>query len=159
MNDIYYIAYGSNLNIHDMELRCPSAEIYGVGALEGYELNFKGFPNYAYLTIDKKKNSKVPVGVWKLKEMDIPRLDHYEGYPDLYYKTQMKVTIRRVDINETTMIDGLIYIMNPNNTYAVPSRDYFYQCLEGYKNFKFDPKFLYNALERAVRKRNRNEDH
>ena len=29
MNERHYIAYGSNLNISQMELRCPNAEIVG----------------------------------------------------------------------------------------------------------------------------------
>ena len=32
----YYIAYGSNLNIQQMRMRCPSARVIGVSALEGY---------------------------------------------------------------------------------------------------------------------------
>ena len=38
----YYIAYGSNLNVGQMRMRCPSARIIGTSVLKDYELLFKG---------------------------------------------------------------------------------------------------------------------
>ena len=38
----YYLAYGSNLNRKQMEMRCPGAKVVGTALLEGYELLFKG---------------------------------------------------------------------------------------------------------------------
>jgi len=37
-----YVAYGSNLNKNQMRYRCPTAKFYGIGELQGYELQFKG---------------------------------------------------------------------------------------------------------------------
>ena len=38
----YYIAYGSNLNVGQMRMRCPHATILGTANLKGWELLFKG---------------------------------------------------------------------------------------------------------------------
>ena len=38
----YYIAYGSNLNVPQMRMRCPHATILGTANLKGWELLFKG---------------------------------------------------------------------------------------------------------------------
>lgn len=38
----YYLAYGSNLNIPQMQYRCPEARIIGTAVIEGYRLLFKG---------------------------------------------------------------------------------------------------------------------
>ena len=38
----YYLAYGSNLNVSQMERRCPAARVAGVAEIKGYELLFKG---------------------------------------------------------------------------------------------------------------------
>ncbi len=38
----YYIAYGSNLNVTQMRMRCPRATILGTATLKGWELLFKG---------------------------------------------------------------------------------------------------------------------
>ncbi len=42
MEKRYYIAYGSNLNIRQMRMRCPHATICGTARLSGWELLFKG---------------------------------------------------------------------------------------------------------------------
>lgn len=47
----YYIAYGSNLNVPQMRMRCPRATILGTANLTGWELLFKGSKTGSYLTI------------------------------------------------------------------------------------------------------------
>ena len=37
-----YFAYGSNLNLEDMKVRCPTARLLGAGRAEGHELMFRG---------------------------------------------------------------------------------------------------------------------
>lgn len=54
MEKRYYIAYGSNLNIRQMRMRCPGARIMGTSEIEDYELLFKGSQTGAYLTIEEK---------------------------------------------------------------------------------------------------------
>ena len=40
MEKRYYIAYGSNLNIAQMRVRCPQARIIGTSEIKDYELLF-----------------------------------------------------------------------------------------------------------------------
>ena len=54
MEKRYYIAYGSNLNIAQMRVRCPQARIIGTSEIKDYELLFKGSQTGSYLTIEKK---------------------------------------------------------------------------------------------------------
>ena len=49
MEKRYYIAYGSNLNIPQMRMRCPGARIIGTSVVEGYRLLFKGSRTGSYL--------------------------------------------------------------------------------------------------------------
>lgn len=65
-----YIAYGSNLNVRQMETRCPNAKILGTAKLKGWELLFKGSKSGSYLTIEKKENVIVPVVIWKVDKTD-----------------------------------------------------------------------------------------
>ena len=37
-----YFAYGSNINLQQMEQRCPAARPVGPVILDGYELRFRG---------------------------------------------------------------------------------------------------------------------
>lgn len=63
MDKRYYIAYGSNLNVRQMRMRCPSARIIGTSTLRDYELIFKGSKTGSYLTIEKCEGGTVPVVV------------------------------------------------------------------------------------------------
>ena len=37
-----YFAYGSNINLEQMAVRCPAAQVVGPAVLDGYELLFRG---------------------------------------------------------------------------------------------------------------------
>lgn len=81
MEKRYYIAYGSNLNLRQMKMRCPTAKVMGTAVIKDYELLFKGSLTGAYLTIEPKEGSEVPVAVWTVTEADEEALDRYEGCP------------------------------------------------------------------------------
>ena len=61
MEKRYYIAYGSNLNVRQMRMRCPSARIIGTSVLKDYELLFKGSKTGSYLTVEKKSLSLIHI--------------------------------------------------------------------------------------------------
>ena len=42
MEDRYYFAYGSNMNLEQMKYRCPAAEVVENVRLENYRLAFRG---------------------------------------------------------------------------------------------------------------------
>lgn len=93
MERIYYLAYGSNLNIRQMKNRCPDAVRVGTSILNDYQLMFKGSKTGSYLTVEKSIGSKVPLGVFEINKRDLARLDVYEGYPAFYYRKQVNVAL------------------------------------------------------------------
>ena len=144
----YYLAYGSNLNVSQMRHRCPTAAVYGTGYIEGYELLYKGSGSGAYLTIEPKEGSRVPVAVWKIEEEDELALDHYEGYPSFYYKRP--ITLRTISTGgRHWTIDAFAYIMHEDRHCGIPSRYYIETCEVGYVTFNFDFRFLDEALKRS----------
>ena len=66
--NMYYIAYGSNLNKEEMKQRCKDAKFVSLARLENYTLTYRGNPGRAYLTVDKKKGDFVRVAVWDVSE-------------------------------------------------------------------------------------------
>ena len=42
MEDRLYFAYGSNINLDQMAVRCPAATVVGPVVLDNYELLFRG---------------------------------------------------------------------------------------------------------------------
>jgi len=141
---MYYIAYGSNLNIKQMKIRCPDSSVVGTSVLKDFQLLFKGSIGNAYLTIEPCEGSEVPVAIWEISENDETQLDLYEGYPELYYKALIEVQVN--DKNE----DCLIYIMNPEFECSICSEDYFNSCKQGYRDFNFDLNVLDHAIDETV---------
>lgn len=90
----YYLAYGSNLNLRQMALRCHTAKPVGTAVIKDYELLFKGSKTGAYLTIEPKSGAEVHVAVWSVEPADEKRLDVYEGFPTFYYKTELELSVR-----------------------------------------------------------------
>ena len=77
----YYIAYGSNLNLRQMQHRCPTAEVIGTATLANWRLRFRGGSS-AVATIERATGYKVPVLIWQLQPSGEKMLDGYEGYSD-----------------------------------------------------------------------------
>ena len=150
MQKRYYIAYGSNLNIRQMRMRCPSARIIGTSVLKDYELLFKGSLTGAYLTIEPKKGGEVPVAAWEVTESDEAALDRYEGFPTFYYKKEMELDIKGIRTGKIRRRKCFVYIMHEERKIGVPSLSYVSTCLQGYVSFGFDEHYLSEAQIKAV---------
>ena len=136
----YYLAYGSNLNMEEMKQRCPFSVPIGATIINNYRLVYKGTKYTSYLTIEPCEGSIVPVGVYEITPMDESNLDFYEGTPTFYSKEMITVDLYGEPI------EALVYIMNPKYSYNIPTTTYVLRCINGYRSFKFDTKFLETAL-------------
>jgi len=146
-----YAAYGSNMNIEQMSMRCPTAKKLGVGYLNGFKLVFGGRANNAVATIEAVKNtnteiSRVPIVLWSLESSDEAALDKYESVPHFYHKTTVSVIIK--DTGET--VECMVYIMNTGYSHGVPSGGYFDIILEGYRKNGIDCMAFADACFRAM---------
>lgn len=146
----YYIAYGSNLNVKQMKMRCPGATILGTAKLKDYELLFKGSKTGSYLTIEKMEGSTVPVVIWEVTESDEKSLDRYEGYPIFYYKKEMKLQYKGIRTGKRRTVNAFVYIMQEENPVGVPSIYYMKTCIDGYDTFYFDKNILINAYKKSM---------
>ena len=98
-NYIAYVAYGSNLSVEQMALRCPDAKMIGTGKIRDYKLVFR-----FHADIEKSKGSYVPVLVWKISKADEKRLDIYEGVSSGYYhQEKVKVLMDKTLMNQVLM--------------------------------------------------------
>ena len=147
-----YLAYGSNLNVFQMRRRCPGAKMVGTATIPDYQLLFKGSGSGAYLTIEKKPGSSVPVGVWSVTASDEDALDVYEGFPDFYYKKEMTVEVKAEKSGKSREREAFVYIMHEERPLGWPSGAYVRTCMDGYRAFGFDYAFLMDALKASVTK-------
>lgn len=137
-----YVAYGSNLNIEQMGMRCPDAVIVGKGIIPNYALKYRGSKTGAYATVIREKGAQVPVVVWKISPRDEINLDRYEGFPTFYYKKRMRVVM-----DNGNGIYGMAYIMNDKAQPGIPSNYYVRTILTGYLENGLDVNVLIDSLE------------
>ena len=145
----YYIAYGSNLNVRQMRMRCPHATILGTANLKGWELLFKGSKTGSYLTIEECEGGTVPVVIWEVTALDEAALDRYEGFPHFYYKRDIKLQYKGIRTGKRRTVTAFAYIMHEDRTIGVPSNFYMRTCLEGYDTFHFDKSILIDAYDKC----------
>ena len=129
----FYLAYGSNLNVKQMQFRCPDARIVGTAEIPNYQLLFKG--------------CTVPAAVWSVSERDELALDRYEGYPHFYYKTELELPLAETGKKLT----AFVYIMHEERKLGIPTSAYIRTCVDGYRQFGFDLKHLRKAMDISER--------
>ena len=129
MKELYF-AYGSNLNVGQMAVRCPLAQLVSRAVLEGYELAFR----CGVLTILPKAGGRVDGILWKVNDRDERALDRYEGYPHLYTKETLTV---QTDAGPCTAV---AYVMTAPYCERAqpPSSTYLRTVLLGYRVAEFD---------------------
>ena len=129
-----YLAYGSNLNRSQMEVRCPDALEIGKFLLPDYRLVFRGVAD-----IEKAKGFHVPVGLGQITKECEKALDRYEGFPTLYRKQYFR--------KDETLY--MAYVMNRTG-YAKPPQRYYESIKEGYVDFGMPTHYLLEALEHSI---------
>ena len=131
---MFYFAYGSNLNHHQMKnIRCVGSKYLKTIFLKDYKLSFC-HPNklnkFGYGNIIKKKGSKVPGAIWEITKKHEKLLDGYEEFPKSYQKKYFYLNGRKV----------MFYIMN-ECFIRKPSKSYINTIKEGYNDCNIDIKY------------------
>lgn len=144
MSKIRYLSYGSNLNLEQMAVRCPTARVLGKTKLKNWQLLFRGPHAGGVATIEPQKGNSVPVIVWEITPADEAALDRYEGFPFLYRKENIKVNL------DGKMVSAMVYLMNDDRPLGTPSCYYYSLILEGYKAADFDVDILRTAVKNSA---------
>ncbi len=121
-----YFAYGSNLNLGQMQHRCPNARPVGKVAFYGHELTFRGVADI----VKGDPTTRIEGGLWEITPECEIALDKYEGFPRLYRKIYLAGV--------------MTYQMNAYGV-SPPSVYYFNTILQGYHDFGLDTAYLYDA--------------
>lgn len=129
-----YFAYGANLNLEDMQYRCPDARPVGALYLKDWRLVFSGVA-----TIVPSPGNCVAGALWVLTEECEKSLDQFEGYPHLYTKQYLTQDGR----------DFMVYVMNKIYP-SPPSITYYDTIKEGYRDWKLDQEYLDRAVADSI---------
>ena len=133
---IYYLAYGSNLNHHQMtNIRCIGSKYLKTFSLKDYKLIFC-HPNklnkFGYANIIKKKRYETPGAIWEITKKHEEILDSYEQFPEVYQKEYFYLDEKKI----------MFYIMS-KYYFKNPPKSYIDTINEGYKNCNINLSITY----------------
>lgn len=111
--------------------------------IKNYRLEFDGTENNSYLTIVPDDSSEIEAAVWMISETDEATLDNFEGFPELYRKEMLDISLNG------TPKKALVYIMNEDAGKAIPSESYFNCVLDGYLDSGINTEQLFEAMIEA----------
>jgi hypothetical protein len=134
-----YAAYGSNLSIHAMAMRCPQARPVGSSVITDARLVFRSVAD-----IERHTGSLTPIGLWEITPDCERALDLYEGVSSGLY-------VKRV-VGFDDGRQALVYVMQRGGILP-PHARYFETIKAGYGDFGLDLKHLERARRHAQRYR------
>ncbi len=128
-----YFAYGANLNIENMKIRCPNATFVGIGVLENFAFlcNTRGVAS-----IEPSLGNNVYGAVWELTQEDEAFLDLFEGVKGGWYTKEYLMVSQ-----EFTRRECLVYIAS-NNTKGKGVRDYLETIIADAQSYGFPEEYL-----------------
>lgn len=136
---IYYWAYGSNLSVSRMRIRCPGAVQVSPLILEDGMLVFR---NVADVTAIRGRN--IAGGLWKITPENEATLDKNEGVASRWYLK--RYILIKVDGQEH---DCLFYQMRISTGVMPPTEEYLDCIIQGYRDFNLDLNLLDAALQES----------
>ena len=92
-----YLAYGSNMDINQMDYRCPNSYMFDNIIVDNYKfvLDVAGVAS-----IIPSEGDKVEAILWAVHELDVETLDRYEGVSlGCYEKTTMPIVIDGAELD------------------------------------------------------------
>ncbi len=128
-----YFAYGANLNIENLEIRCPNATFVGIGVLENFAFlcNTRGVAS-----IEACQGNSVYGVIWELTQEDEAFLDLFEGVKGGWY-IKAHLMVSQEDISK----ECLVYIAS-NNSKGKGVKDYLETIIADCKHYGFSKTYI-----------------
>tara|TARA_B100000927_G_scaffold291681_2_gene295522 strand:+ start:1605 stop:2060 length:456 start_codon:yes stop_codon:yes gene_type:complete len=131
MKNVYYFAYGVNLEEHSMKKRYPSAEIFKFGVLRGFKLKFKD----GISSVEEREQSDYVEGlIYTVNEKDI--------------EPPSKESIRcEVDVITDcgNVVRAVLFFVKKKEE-SQPSEEYLSRMLKKYGDYGFNKNHLESAF-------------
>lgn len=129
---MYYFAYASNLNLRQMQERCPDSLPRFPATLHHYQLAFISWSRQwrgGTATIRPFRGGKVLGAIYEVSEDCLRRLDKYEGRD---YR-RLNVIVNNEDGEP---VEAVTYIRSGQAEPAKPSKEYLAVIQQGYKDWR-----------------------
>jgi len=137
---ILYFAYGANLDLRGMKLRCPEHRPIGRAILKNYRLMFKGVAD-----IEPASGHQVHGALYEITAEHLKTLDRFEGYPQFYIRKFLPVCTK-----EGEEVEAVVYLMNNCRQYSSPHRGYLNVILSGCRQWGLPEEHARDVIPRAT---------
>ena len=127
--NIYYFAYGTNLNKKKFLRRYKDSKIIKKYYLNNYQIVFR--TRYKVPDLQRNFKSVVPGIIYEINKKIEKKLDKYEDYPNMYIKKYFKYKKKRV----------MFYSIKNKTSVKKPNGYYFKVMMEGYRQNNFKKSF------------------
>jgi gamma-glutamylcyclotransferase (GGCT)/AIG2-like uncharacterized protein YtfP len=130
---MYYFAYSLNIPKKAMKERCPDSKPISSATLPNYKLIFVGWSRTwkgGVASIRRVQGSKVRGAVYEISDIDLNRLDKYEGFPN--DNNRIKVIVFDED---GTAMEAVTYTKTGRIEENQPSKEYASVIYQGYKEW------------------------
>lgn len=118
-----YFAYGSNLDLAQMQRRCPDSCLVDVAMLADHRLDFTRYSQHwqgGVADVLPDAQHQVWGLLYQLSAVDLDLLDRYESYPTGYNRTQLNVRLRATQAMQTAWVYQVVQkrpFMSPHDRY------------------------------------------
>lgn len=126
---MFYFAYGSNLDLMQMQLKCPDAQFVSTARLDGYRVCFprRSFVrDCAIISIEPDAAESVWGALYEVEDGDMKRLDEREGFSarrEAARNVRNRVTVR-VETSDERSVTAEAYVAVASDDPGQPSPHY-----------------------------------
>lgn len=136
MDDVeqYYFAYGANLDVAEMQRRCPTSTFIGTAVLPQYR--FIIF-SHGVASVSQDPSRSVYGIVWSVTPQDINALDKFEGVAQGRYARSSV----EVQLQDGTTTQALIYL-GADATFGTPRDGYLENIVQNAQQHGFPAEYI-----------------
>ena len=149
MADVWYFAYGSNVNPEQMKERIGEFKEAVKATLIGFKLVFRGYSprwNGAPADIEPSRESVVYGVLYRISEDQLKELDSYEGFPN-FYKHEMVEVLTEAG----RKIQAVTYVRTRKEPCSKPSKRYVETIIRGLRAHGYSEKIIQEVLKEIER--------
>lgn len=122
-----YFAYGSNMDLDQMKMRCPGSEVIGIGELSHYAMAFTRWSrSWKSGTADilPERGKSVYGVLFDLTFEGLKKLDKFADYPNSYLRQDVNVLF------EGEVLPAMTYVARRQGVFQ-PSKSYVGKMVHG----------------------------
>jgi gamma-glutamylcyclotransferase len=142
-----YFTYGSNMNLQQMQERCPSARFVSVALLTDHKLAFtrKSIKRDCGVSdVVSERGRKVWGVVYEISDLDLGKLDAWEGYrppreKNAYWRRECLIL---QDGNDKRPLTVSTYFGDPQSNPPPPNADYKQLIVSGARHWHLPEDYV-----------------